>query len=443
MVIRECALADVAARRVALGVTGCAPEAVHAQVAAPVRALHPDVRGDLARLIDGRQTTGHAREAIVASWERTLAHGLRPDRVHVPYTAATSSSERLARAAVPVITGLADDLVGTELAVILSDDQARIIDRRATGRQGVRRLDRICLAPGFSWSESDAGTNGIGTAIAERSAIMVAGDEHFADALTGLTSAAVAVTDSRTAEVLGALGLVCDANIDGALLCVIAKRAAREVEQRLIDGASAIERLLHEHFLRARRRARGPLVLIAPDTMLTNTAAARMFAAEDHLQLWRYAERALTSSAEWAVPFTAPDGTTFSATYEAIHDGGTVVGALLRLSPPSGPVATRRRPRKPTSRRPTFGWASLSDTERGIAHLVASGLTNRELAVRQFLSPHTVDSQLRHIFRKLGISSRVDLARLVMQHESTCDALRLATRCEPDAGMASRACDHV
>jgi DNA-binding CsgD family transcriptional regulator len=50
---------------------------------------------------------------------------------------------------------------------------------------------------------------------------------------------------------------------------------------------------------------------------------------------------------------------------------------------------------------------------------VADGLTNREVAVRQFLSPHTVDSHLRHIFRKLAICSRLDLARLVMQREAT------------------------
>jgi DNA-binding CsgD family transcriptional regulator len=240
-----------------------------------------------------------------------------------------------------------------------------------------------------------------------------------ADALTGLTSAAVVVTDPCTAQVLGAFGLVHAANLDRALLFAITKRAARDVQQRLIDGASGIERLLHEHFLRARRRARGPLVLIAPDTMLTNTAAARMFVREDQRDLWQHAQRALTGPGDQASPVTASDGATLLATCEAIHDGGTVVGALLRVSRPADRVATRRRPRKATAHRPTFGWASLTDTERGIAHLVADGLTNREVAVRQFLSPHTVDSHLRHIFRKLAICSRLDLARLVMQREAT------------------------
>ena len=65
--------------------------------------------------------------------------------------------------------------------------------------------------------------------------------------------------------------------------------------------------------------------------------------------------------------------------------------------------------------RPRFGWPSLTDSERGVADLVASGLSNRETARRLFLSPHTVDFHLRQIYRKLEIGSRVELAALVAQ----------------------------
>jgi len=67
--------------------------------------------------------------------------------------------------------------------------------------------------------------------------------------------------------------------------------------------------------------------------------------------------------------------------------------------------------------RPVFGWASLTDTERRVAKLVAEGLTNRQVGERMFLSRHTVDFHLRQIYRKLDITSRVDLTRLVMEHE--------------------------
>ena len=62
--------------------------------------------------------------------------------------------------------------------------------------------------------------------------------------------------------------------------------------------------------------------------------------------------------------------------------------------------------------RPAFGWDSLTDTEQQVVELVADGLSNREVASRMFLSLHTVAFHLRHVFWKLGVSSRVQLARL-------------------------------
>ncbi|HEY1640554.1 MAG TPA: LuxR C-terminal-related transcriptional regulator [Streptosporangiaceae bacterium] len=72
--------------------------------------------------------------------------------------------------------------------------------------------------------------------------------------------------------------------------------------------------------------------------------------------------------------------------------------------------------------RPAFGWDSLTDTERRIADLVAEGLSNREVAGRVFLSAHTVAFHLRHIFWKLDVGSRVQLARLVAEHSMRAGA---------------------
>ena len=70
---------------------------------------------------------------------------------------------------------------------------------------------------------------------------------------------------------------------------------------------------------------------------------------------------------------------------------------------------------------PRVGWASLTDSEHALAVLIAEGLTNRQAAERLFISRHTVDAHLRHIFRKLGINSRVRLARLVAVHTSASE----------------------
>jgi DNA-binding CsgD family transcriptional regulator len=70
---------------------------------------------------------------------------------------------------------------------------------------------------------------------------------------------------------------------------------------------------------------------------------------------------------------------------------------------------------------PRPGWSGLTQSELEVVHLVAQGLTNRQTAERLFLSPHTVSNHLRHAFTKLGITSRVELARLAARHESAAD----------------------
>jgi low temperature requirement protein LtrA len=63
-------------------------------------------------------------------------------------------------------------------------------------------------------------------------------------------------------------------------------------------------------------------------------------------------------------------------------------------------------------------YRTLTGAEAQIARLVSDGSTNREIADRLFLSPHTVNSHLRHIFAKLAINSRAELARIVAEQDA-------------------------
>ena len=62
-------------------------------------------------------------------------------------------------------------------------------------------------------------------------------------------------------------------------------------------------------------------------------------------------------------------------------------------------------------KRPAAGWASLTPTELDVVRLVAEGIPNKDIATRLFVSPRTVQSHLRHVYNKLGLTSRVQLAQ--------------------------------
>ncbi|MDB5068537.1 MAG: transcriptional regulator [Chloroflexi bacterium] len=376
-------------------------------------------RSDLRRALDDLRSIGHVspavRPEIAASWHRSMAFDLQPDRLEVPYESEPYTDDRLERVARPVLEGLVEDLDSVSMGVLLSDRHGHIVTRLIRDRTLLGRLDRIMLAPGFGYQESHVGTNAIGTALEQRAPSMVMGSEHFADALTRMACAAVPVIDPATASVLGAIDLTCSVETSHSLMLTMAKRSARDIEQRLVSANPAADRALLEGFLRARRGARGALVALNGQAMYTNAPAVKLLHDIDRALLWELVSSALFDRQRAELELPVPPGGSSIVSCETIADGGDAVGALVRFLPQ--PLATGAHPAAPEGRRPRalLGWDSLTETERSVTELVSEGRTNREIAASTFLSPHTVGYHLRHIFSKLGVDSRVELTRLVVQ----------------------------
>jgi predicted ATPase/DNA-binding CsgD family transcriptional regulator len=74
-------------------------------------------------------------------------------------------------------------------------------------------------------------------------------------------------------------------------------------------------------------------------------------------------------------------------------------------------VAYARRARGARTR-PSTGWASLTPTELDVVRLVTEGLTNPEIGARLFISRATVKTHLSHVYAKLHVSNRTELAAL-------------------------------
>ena len=78
-----------------------------------------------------------------------------------------------------------------------------------------------------------------------------------------------------------------------------------------------------------------------------------------------------------------------------------------------------RRGRRGTRGRPQTGWASLTPAEHAVAGLVAEGLTNLQIGERLYISHRTVQTHLAHMFAKLDIATRAQLAADVTRHRGS------------------------
>lgn len=136
--------------------------------------------------------------------------------------------------------------------------------------------------------------------------------------------------------------------------------------------------------------------------------AADLFGAAEGLRVAKGYARAPWESSAWAadtaVVRQSLAGPDFSAAFTR-GAGRSMTQAVAVAS---------REARHPRS---VSGWASLTARERELAALVAEGLTNPQIANRLMISLRTVKDHMSHIFSKLGIARRSELAREVSRRE--------------------------
>jgi len=109
----------------------------------------------------------------------------------------------------------------------------------------------------------------------------------------------------------------------------------------------------------------------------------------------------------WDADYHASVAALRNAIGEQDFDAAWAEGAGLSVEEAIAYAQRGRGQRK----RPTSGWGSLTPTELDVIRLVSEGLTNSDIATRLFVSPRTVQTHLTHVYTKLGLTSRVQLAQ--------------------------------
>ena len=199
----------------------------------------------------GVRVDSDVRSPVLDSWKRCRSAGVKPHRLVVPYAPDLALDERFLRAAGPVLKDLTAALTQVGMTVALCDAQARMVQRLGGDRHLRERLDAVSFAPGFHASEQTAGTNGVGTALAERSPCYVIGREHFADCLQPFACAGAPVRDPLSGHIEAVLDITCLRDNGDPGMVRLVREAARDIEARLLEQATARERALLAAYRRA------------------------------------------------------------------------------------------------------------------------------------------------------------------------------------------------
>src|SRR6266849_310187 len=114
----------------------------------------------------------------------------------------------------------------------LRDAKGRLLD--VVGDAGIRRrLAHIDFVPGGNWSEAGAGTNAIGTALADGHVVQLMAAEHYCDGWQDLTCTASPIRHPFTGEIIGVLDVTGDYRLIRPFLTNSLATAALETEQQL------------------------------------------------------------------------------------------------------------------------------------------------------------------------------------------------------------------
>jgi transcriptional regulator of acetoin/glycerol metabolism len=303
-------------------------------------------RARTAFLVDERVAPGVVREPILASWTRSRLWHVPADHLELPFAPDFAGDTPLTRAAGPVVRKVAEQLATEPVSVIVCDADGVVLDRR-TGDSGLdRHLDRVWLAPGFSYAERYVGTNGIGTALEGRGPAQVFGHEHYAEHLEDLACTGVPVRHPITGKLLGVLDLTCWRKDAGMMMAATASSIARQIEEALLEQSGRRELALLHDYLTTCRRNRGAVLALSNDLLMMNDRARELLEPADQGPLLAEGIEALATGRRHQRVIDLPSGRTARVLcIPTFTEGGVASGVLqVQLLAPAASGGPRAAP---------------------------------------------------------------------------------------------------
>ena len=273
--------------------------------------------------------------SVLDSWCRSQAMRVHPDRLDLPYVRQPDTDSRLAHAAEPVLQGTTQDVTTEAMTVILTSADGVVMKRSASEGAFMKALDSVSLAPGYSYAEEFAGTNGIGTALETGRPVFIRGGEHFVGPLGELACAGAPIRDPITQRLVGVVDLTCWASRSNPVLLPLVKSLGSQIEDRMRESAHASEIALLEAYHNQARRFPLGVLAIGGDVLLMNRYLRQTLDTNDQIALLEHASDLLHTTATRRPPAMLPSGTTANISvvdHAEIRRGRTNVVFHVHLS---------------------------------------------------------------------------------------------------------------
>lgn len=221
--------------------------------------LNPTVHAErnVLRAHDLMRQSGQAPRGLVpavieSSWRRCLEGGLglegkplfdpvRRDTLDV----MRQRNIALINHALPIMETLYEQIANTQSMVVLSDASGYILHSLGDD-DFLARAQRVALSPGVEWSEGTRGTNAIGTALAEKTPVVVHGAQHYLPSNHFLTCSAAPLQDPH-GEIIGVLDVTGDHRSFSPHTLALANMSAKMIENHLFCHAFSNAFLVRLH----------------------------------------------------------------------------------------------------------------------------------------------------------------------------------------------------
>lgn len=250
------------------------------------------------RFVFEKREPKRMRMHVYQSWKRCQTLGVNPRQKQTSIVWTDDqfvdwvNQSRLYQISLPILQDLSQQIEGTHHLITLCDNKGRIIHLQGEHKI-LQKAEHMNFVPGSDWSEASAGTNAIGTCIAEKQPIQIFSYEHFCEGCHPWVCSAAPIEDPLTGQLLGVIDLTGPCDLAQPHSLGIAAMTAKTIEQRFGEVSLQTHHYLQAYFEQAAEKWRNDPILVLNESLQVVAATSSILSLlqlEDQRQFWSLPE---------------------------------------------------------------------------------------------------------------------------------------------------------